>query len=102
MKPGLSPIILILTFGLTLCHEEIDHYKSRGTILGPDVRDCMCCGGWYINIDTAEYEFESLPENTNIDLQKDKFPINVKLDWQLSNKPPCPYKWINISRITRY
>ena len=102
MKLGLSPIILILIFGLTLCQKETENYKSKGAILGPDLRDCMCCGGWYIKIDTTEYEFDSLPENTNIDLQKDIFPINVKLDWQLSNKIPCPYKWVSISRISKY
>jgi len=102
MRLRISVLILLFTFGLTLCLKEAENYKSRGTILGPDIRDCACCGGWYINIDTAEYEFDILPENTNIDLAKDKFPINVKLDWQLSNRLPCPYKWVNISRITRY
>jgi hypothetical protein len=102
MKLSLYVMIPILMFGLTLCQKETDKYKSRGTILGPDLRDCVCCGGWYINIDTAEYEFDMLPENTNIDLAKDEFPISVKLDWQLSNRLPCPYKWVTISRISKY
>ena len=91
-----------MIFGLTLCQKSKDDYKSKGIILGPDLRMCACCGGWYINIDTAKYEFDSLPKNTNIDLQKDTFPINVKLDWQLSNNLPCPGKRIIISRINKY
>ena len=93
--------ILLLAFGLTLCQRETDNYKSKGTIIGPDLRDCACCGGWYIKIDTTEYEFDSLPKNTNIDLQRETFPINVKLDWQLSDQLPCPDKRVIIIRIMK-
>ena len=74
---------------------------SDGIILGPDPRDCVCCGGWYIKIDTTTYEFESLPDNSNINLQADTFPINVKLDWKLSDRVACPNKYITITRITK-
>jgi hypothetical protein len=37
--------ILLLAFGLTQCQKETDNFKSRGTIIGPDFRDCVCCGG---------------------------------------------------------
>ena len=93
--------ILLLAFGMGLCRKEGDNYKSKGIITGPDLRDCACCSGWYIMIDTAQYEFDTLPDNTNIDLAKDPFPINVKLDWQLSDRLPCPYKRIIITRIVK-
>jgi hypothetical protein len=48
-----------------------------------------------------EYEFDTLPHKTNIDLESDPFPINVKLDWQLSDRLPCPYKRIIIARIVK-
>lgn len=102
MKTTRLIIILLLISGLSLCTKESDNYKSLGIILGPDVRDCACCGGWYIKIDTTEYEFDTLPDNTNIDLQKEIFPLNVKLDWQLSDRLPCTDKRIIISRITKY
>jgi hypothetical protein len=93
--------ILLLAPGLTFCQRETDNFKSRGTITGPDVRDCACCGGWYIKIDTSQYEFDTLPAGTNVDLQKDIFPIHVKLDWQLSAQLPCPDKRIIITRIIK-
>ena len=93
--------ILFLFFTFALCKRETDNYESRGTITGPDFRDCACCGGWYIKIDTTVYEFDSLPNSSNIDLQKDTYPIYVKLNWQLSERLPCPDKWIIITRIRK-
>jgi hypothetical protein len=94
-------VIIILAFGLTLCQKEKDNPKSTGIITGPDLRDCACCGGWYITIDTTHYEFDSLPVSSNIDLAKETFPVHVKLDWKLSERPSCPYKWITISWIMK-
>ena len=90
---------LILVTAFTFC--EKDDYMSKGIILGPDYRMCACCGGWYIKIDTTTYEFESLPDNSNINLQADTFPINVKLDWKLSDRVACPNKYITITRIIK-
>jgi hypothetical protein len=101
MKPKYGAAILILAFSMILCQKGTDNYRSEGIILGPDFRDCACCGGWYIKIDTTEYEFDTLPQNTDIDLQGDPFPINVKLDWQLSSRIPCPDKWVVITRIKK-
>jgi hypothetical protein len=83
------------------CRKGNNDYKSNGKIMGPDTRDCACCGGWYIEIDSSTYEFDSIPNNSNIDLQKDSYPIFVKLDWKLSDGIACPYKRITIQRITR-
>jgi hypothetical protein len=93
--------ILFLLFLLTLCQKGSDNYKSEGVITGADLRDCVCCSGWFINIDTALYEFDSLPENSKIDLMNEVFPIYVKLDWQFSEKPPCSNNRIIITRIIK-
>jgi hypothetical protein len=95
-------IICIIIFGFINCHKDNNtDYKSHGKILGPDYRTCACCSGYYIQIDSLTYEFDSIPTNSNIYLQKDTFPINVKLDWQLSNKIACPDKRITIQRIIK-
>ena len=91
----------VLLSGFSLCHRESDEFMSHGTITGPDLRDCACCGGWYIEIDTAVYEFDSLPENSDIALDKETFPLKVKLDWKLSEKIACPSKRIDIQRIAK-
>ena len=95
-------VVGILIFGLICCHKEDNKsYASQGKITGPDVRMCACCGGWYIEIDNLTYEFDSIPAGSGINLQKDSFPILVKLDWQLSDKIGCPLKKITIQRIRK-
>ncbi|MDP4290890.1 MAG: hypothetical protein Q8908_07400 [Bacteroidota bacterium] len=100
-------IRLSLMLGLMLicfvgCHKENNGgYQSKGQILGPDLRLCACCGGWYILIDHVTYEFDTLPANSNFDLQHATFPVSVKLDWQLSNKSACPDTRIEIIRISK-
>ena len=91
----------VLLTGFSLCHRESDEFMSRGTITGPDLRDCACCGGWYIEIDTLVYEFDVLTENSGIDLAKETFPIKVKLDWKLSEKVTCSNTRIDIQRIAK-
>lgn len=87
---------------LICCHKEnASDYKSSGIITGPDYRMCACCGGWYIQIDTTTYEFTSLPDKSNINLETETFPISVKLDWQLANLTGCPGAKIVIQRIKK-
>lgn len=97
----LLSICLIITCFVCCQKANTNDYQSNGIITGPDIRMCPCCGGWYIQIDSLTYEFDSIPSNSNIDLQKDSFPILVKLDWQLSNQIACPDKRIIIKRIMK-
>jgi hypothetical protein len=95
-------IAIILLAGTSFCHKESDKYESQGVILGPDLRDCVCCGGWYILIDTTEYEFDSLPESSGIDLINEHFPLSVKIDWKKNDRSACPFNRIDILRIARF
>jgi hypothetical protein len=101
MKRTLVFLVLILSIWASSCKRENNKYMSEGIITGPDIRMCACCGGWYITVDTAAYEFTTLPENSNIDLQKETFPLKVKLDWQFSDRTGCPNKFITILRIAK-
>jgi hypothetical protein len=93
--------IFALLLVLMCCNKEKDNeYKSRGIITGPDIRACVCCGGWFIQIDSATYLFDTLPDNSNIDLQKETFPLPVKLDWQFANTY-CTNSRIVIQRIKK-
>ncbi len=94
-------MVSVLLTGFSLCHRDNDDFRSRGIITGPDLRDCACCGGWYIEIDTVVYEFDVLPENSGIALEKETFPLKVKLDWKPSEKIACPNKKIDIQRIAK-
>ncbi len=106
MKYETVLVIFFIVFGFFNCqkkNENNTNYESTGTITGQDVRMCPspCCGGWFINIDSLTYEFDSLPNNSNINLQKEIFPLVVKLDWQLIDYSGCPDKRITIQRITK-
>jgi hypothetical protein len=93
--------ICLMFFGFIYCQKENSHnYKSIGTITGQDVRMCPspCCSGWFIDIDSLTYEFDTLPSNSGINLEKETFPLVVKLDWQLSNVIECPNKRITIQK----
>ncbi len=74
----LTLTITLLT--LTGCRKEIE-YQSSGIITGPDYRMCPCCGGWFIEIGENTYRFDRLPENSDIDLQNETYPISVKLNY---------------------
>ena len=96
----------IIIFGVINCQKQkdnTDNYRSIGTITGQDVRMCPspCCSGWFIKIDSLTYEFDTLPTNSNINLEKETFPLMVKLDWQLSNIIECPNKRITIQKIAK-
>ena len=80
--------------------ENLKFLSSVGIITGPDLRMCACCGGWYIRIDGISYEFDSLPSDSKINLQNEKFPVTVKIDWQLSDLTACPDKKMVIQKVT--
>lgn len=100
--------ICLILFGFIYCQKQKENtdnynYKSIGTITGQDVRMCPspCCSGWFIKIDSLMYEFDTLPTNSNINLEKETFPLIVKLDWQLLNIIECPNTRITIQKIAK-
>jgi len=96
--------VCFIVFGLITCREDKSYeYMSAGTITGPDLRMCPspCCSGWYIVIDDTTYEFDTLPAASNINLDKETFPLKVKLDWQILNTINCPNARISIQRIAK-
>ena len=61
---------------------------DSGIITGPDLRECMCCGGWYIEINHNTFRFSDLPANSNLDLWNENLPIYVELTWK-KNENGC-------------
>jgi hypothetical protein len=58
-----------------------DDFMSNGIITGYDLRECACCGGFFIDIDKETYRFYEIPENSKLNLDNPDFPVYVKLDW---------------------
>jgi len=93
-------LLLLIIVAIAACDKDNESYKSIGTITGVDVTMCACCGGYIIYIDDVRYLFDSIPKDSDLDLQKETFPLTVKLDWQLI-KSSCPLNRINILRIKK-
>ena len=65
----------------TACKKEKSEL-SDGMITGVDYRECACCGGYYIDIDTCTYRFQALPANSDLILDEAEFPMPVALRWK--------------------
>lgn len=101
MKTIFKMIIVFAIIQFSSCKKENNNnqsggtipggYQSEGTIVGLNPGECICCGGWLININNKQYEFFSLPENSTINLNDETFPLKVVLDWKLNPKECVDY-----------
>ncbi|MFA6127232.1 MAG: hypothetical protein WC699_08015 [Bacteroidales bacterium] len=92
----LLPLILLLVL-MTGCKK--DHgYDNSGTIFGQDYRKCMCCGGWFIEIEKDTLRFQTMPEGCAINLTDALYPVEVYLDWHYPD-PQCMGDEIIVTRI---
>jgi hypothetical protein len=89
--------LFIIAAWLVSCRQE-PCYDDSGTIIGFDYRKCMCCGGWFIEINRDTLRFDQLPEGCTINLDNPDFPIEVWLDWKPKD-PRCLGDEIIISRM---
>jgi hypothetical protein len=93
MKQLISSIVVVfLIFSLLAC-EKNKEYMGEGVITGFDVRDCACCGGLLINLNSSSielysdstYQIDDVPQDFDIDNESD-FPIFIKLDYSRNGK----------------
>jgi hypothetical protein len=93
-------LVIFVLFGTFVSCEKEDNYQSMGIIIGSDVRDCICCGGYLIEIEDSTYNFDVLPASSDIDLIETSFPVNVKLDWTYDRE--CgDIQYIEITKIVK-
>jgi hypothetical protein len=100
MKRIIHTLILIFLITIASCSTEDDLFRSTGKITGIDVRECSCCGGFYIEIDNTTFRFYDLPKNSRLNLDNPTFPIYVKLDWT-NDANACLGDEIIVSRIEK-
>ena len=93
-------LVFLFFIAFVSCDNDSDSYRSIGVITGMDGTMCGCCGGWIIFIDDVRYLIDSMPKNSNLDLQQESFPLTVHLDWQLI-KSSCPLLRIDVLRIRK-
>jgi hypothetical protein len=93
-------IILLIFILFASCDKDNDTFKSVGIIAGEDFMMCACCGGYIIYIDDVRYLFDSMPKDSDLNLQQETFPLTVRLDWELI-KSGCPLLRIDVLRIKK-
>ena len=96
----MKKILTILIFSgalLVSCQKE-KPFMDTGIITGPDYRDCICCGGWFIEIGDSTYRFMEIPCSCSLDLMNAEFPVMVFLDWE-KDPDPCLGDEIIVERI---
>ena len=103
IKTILSSFFLV-TLVLWACEEDKTdtntNFQSTAQITGPDLGQCICCGGYLIEIGDSTYNFDTIPSASNIDLTTATFPLNVKLNWSYDKK--CGNnQYIEILRIEK-
>ncbi len=76
-------LLLILFTGIifTGCTKE-EKTLDSGLISGMDPRMCMCCGGWFVEINDTIRRFDRVPADCTIDFTTVTYPLKVKLDWK--------------------
>jgi hypothetical protein len=74
----LIAITVLLAAG---CRKE-DKLMDSGIITGLDPRDCMCCGGWFVEIKDTVRRFDQVPADCIIDFNTVTYPLKVRLDWK--------------------
>lgn len=103
MKLLKSIVLLALLMNISCKDNSTDieiHYKSNGVITGYDFRECMCCGGMFIEINDSTYRFWEFPKESNINQNNIEFPLNVSLDWSKKDSA-CMPDLIDVIRIRK-
>ncbi len=80
-------VVLLCILVFMACKGDDDNspdFESIGLITSLDYRECLCCGGYFIEIDHSTYLFNpgELPSN-DLDLSEDNLPLTVKLNWEV-------------------
>ena len=92
-------LLSFLTLALLSCDDEVN-FNDVGVITGQDFRLCACCGGWFIEIGDEIFRFNRLPNNSDIELSEDNFPLVVFLNWR-NDPEACIGDEILIEKINR-
>jgi len=91
-------VLIFLIFMMLLACKKESGYQDTGTVIGFDYRKCMCCGGYFIEINKDTLRFDLMPENQIINFDSIGFPVEVYLDWHHKD-PKCLGEEILVDRI---
>ena len=100
MKTILKLLAFFILASLIALSCSKDQSKNEGIITGADARLCMCCGGWFIDIEGDHYRFYQLPKDCELDLSKETFPLAVTVKWS-KMKDSCLGDEIELSYLAK-
>ncbi len=89
----------ITTLFFLACKKEEIGY-TNAVITGPDFSMCPCCGGWFVNVNDSTYRFYELPAESNLDLNTETFPLEVKMVYIKTNNA-CMEDLITVKKIKK-
>ncbi len=75
------PAFLIFVLTFLNCSTEPE-FMNEGIVIGFDTRECICCGGYFIEIDNDTLRFYSLPDKCILRLNTETLPVKVLLNWK--------------------
>jgi hypothetical protein len=86
-------LIIFLALNFNACDKSDSNYMGAGVVTGYDVRDCACCGGLLINLNSSStelysdstYQIDLVPGNFDIDANT-VFPVFINLDYSRNTK----------------
>lgn len=83
------------------CRDDGLRYCSEpATITGVDYRECVCCGGWFIEIGEETLRAMNLPEAFVQSFDAEDLPLPVYLEWRPVENP-CLGDEIKVTCIRR-
>jgi len=92
---------LLLVSVLLILSCEKTKYENSGTITGADPGMCMCCGGYFIDIDGTQYRFEKSALPAGFSFDDKQLPLQVELNWDLKESTCSGFNWIKVSKIRK-
>lgn len=99
------PVVLglLAIFGWQGCchHDDGDGFcGKKGVVIGIDFRKCVCCGGYFIEVEGDTLRSWNLPQPFMDEIAGEDFPISVYLEWQPA-ATPCLGDEIEVSCIRK-
>jgi hypothetical protein len=86
MKKIFILILVLSAITIIACHNDENNINLKdGIITGPDLRKCMCCGGFFLEVEDSTYRFFDFPANSGFNPSTDTFPIKVGVLFHLKD-----------------
>lgn len=76
------PLFFLLLFAACNDNDDSEYTLSNGLVIGADMRLCMCCGGWWIEINKDTLRLMNAPSEFNEQMIEMEMPVPVALEWK--------------------